>query len=182
MISRIVVIGTSGSGKTTLAKALAKKLGVKHIELDELDWDTNWTEVANELKRQCVADAIRDDGWTVDGNYSQVRDLVWARAQMIVWLDYPFAVVFSRAFRRTFRRLFKGEVLWNGNREKWSMLFSKESILLWVIQTHHLHPKRYPLLLEQPEFKHLKLVRLRTAREAEEWLKTMKPLRSREEA
>jgi adenylate kinase family enzyme len=182
MISRIVVIGTSGSGKTTLAKALAKKLGVKHVELDELHWDPDWTEVPDRVMRERVDLALSEEAWTVDGNYAQVRDIVWARAQMIVWLDYSFAVVFSRAVRRTIRRLVRREVLWNGNREKWSMLFSKDSILLWVIQTHHLHPKRYPLLLEQPEFVHLNLVRLRSPREAKQWLKTIKPLHLRKEA
>lgn len=182
MISRIVVIGTSGSGKTTLAKAVAKKLGVKHVELDALHWDPDWTEVPDELMRQRVDLALREDGWTVDGNYGQFRDIVWARAQMVVWLDYPFMIVLGRTLRRTFRRLFAREVLWNGNREKWSMLFSKQSIVLWMIQTHHLHPKRYPLLFQQPEFKHLKVVRLRTQRETDEWLKTMKPLHPHEEA
>ncbi len=182
MISRIVVIGTSCSGKTTLAKSLAKKLGVEHVELDELHWDPNWTEVPDELMRERVQVSLCNDEWTVDGNYAQVRDLVWGRAQMIVWLDYSFPVVFGRALRRTFRRLVKREELWNGNREKWSMLFSKESILLWVIQTHHRRAKQYPMLLQKPEHQHLKLVRLRTPREADRWLETIKPLHLREEA
>jgi adenylate kinase family enzyme len=178
--SRIVIIGTSGSGKTTLAKALAIRLGVTHVELDELHWDPNWTEVPNSLMRVRVDGALGVDGWTVDGNYGQVRDIVWARAQMIVWLDYSFPLVFARTLRRTIRRLLTHEHLWNGNHERWSMLFSRQSILLWVIQTHHKRARQFPVLLQQPEFAHLKLVRLRTPRETRQWLKTIKPLRNEE--
>jgi adenylate kinase family enzyme len=175
MISRIVVVGTSGSGKTTLAKALAQKLGIKHIELDELHWDPNWTEVPDEVMRERVVQAVRIESWTVDGNYKQVRDLVWQRAQMLVWLDYSFAVVFGRALRRTIRRIFTREELWNGNREKLGMLFSKESILLWVIQTHSRRAKEYPSLLKSPQYQHLIQVRLRSPKETARWLASLQP-------
>lgn len=171
--SRIVVIGTSGSGKTTLAKALAERIGVTHIELDRLHWDPDWTEVPDSVMRARVDASLSGDGWTVDGNYGQVRDLVWPRAQLIVWLDYPFPLVFARTVRRTIRRLLTREKLWNGNQERWRMLFSKDSILLWVIQTHHRNALRYPQLLAQPEHAHLKLVRLRTPRETMQWLETI---------
>jgi adenylate kinase family enzyme len=183
MISRIVVIGTSGSGKTTLAKVLASKLGIKHVELDALHWEPNWVEASQEETRRRADLALgKDAAWVVDGNYGYTRDIVWARAQLVVWLDYSFSVVFTRAIRRTFTRMYHREVLWSGNVERWSKLLSKDSILLWVIQTHHRRAKQYPILLQQPEFQHLKVVRLRTPREAAEWLKTIKPLHLHEEA
>lgn len=182
MISRIVIVGTSGSGKTTLAKSLAKKLGVTHIELDALHWEPDWIEVPDELMRERVQQALQSDAWTIDGNYKQVRDLVWARAQMLVWLDYSFPLVFFRAVRRTIRRMFTRELVCNGNRERLSMLFSKESILLWVIQTHHKRAREYPALLARPEHAHLRILRFRTPSETTAWLKTIKPLHEYEEA
>jgi adenylate kinase family enzyme len=172
---RIVVIGTSGSGKTTLARALAKKLGVKHVELDELHWLPNWKEVGDEIMRERVIEALSGDhGWTVDGNYKQVRDLVWSKAEMLIWLDYSFAVVFGRALRRTLRRIIMREKLWHGNRENWRMtFFSKDSILLWVIQTHSKRAREYPVLLARPECAHLRIVRFKHPREADRWLRNV---------
>lgn len=51
------------------------------------------------------------------GNYGRVRDLLWPRADTIVWLDYAFPLVLGRLTARTVRRAVTGEILWNGNRE-----------------------------------------------------------------
>ena len=40
---RVNVVGTSASGKTTFARALAERLGVRHVELDALHWQSGWT-------------------------------------------------------------------------------------------------------------------------------------------
>src|SRR5205809_1832315 len=86
---RVVVVGTTGSGKTTLAGRLAQRLGVPHVELDALHWEANWVEAGDEVFRERAARALTGSAWVVDGNYSKVRDIVWGRADMVVWLDYP---------------------------------------------------------------------------------------------
>ena len=116
-LKRVVVVGTSGAGKTTLAGELARVLDVSHVELDAYRHGPNWTETPDDIFRQKVSDALTGYDWVVDGNYSVARDIVWARATTLVWLDYPFYVTFSRLFRRTMRRYFKRTELWNGNRE-----------------------------------------------------------------
>ena len=45
------------------------------------------------------------DAWVVDGSYRRVHDLIWPRAETIVWLDYPFLTNLVRLARRTLRRL-----------------------------------------------------------------------------
>ena len=89
---RIAVVGTSGSGKTTLAHRLAERLGIPHVELDALHWGPNWTPVAADLFRERVAQALSGEAWVVDGNYSRVRDIIWTRADTLVWLDYSWPV------------------------------------------------------------------------------------------
>ena len=120
---RIAVIGTTGSGKTTLARAVAVQLDTPHVELDALHWGPNWTSPAHLELRARVGAALNSERWVVDGNYSKVRDIIWARADTIVWLDYSLPLTLWRLTRRTLRRLAKREVLWNGNRESWRQQF-----------------------------------------------------------
>jgi len=178
---RIVVIGTSGSGKTVLACQLARQFGLPHIELDALHWDANWTMALLPVFRERVARALAGDAWVADGNYSKARDLVWPRAQLIVWLDYGLAVVFWRLFRRSLRRSLSREELWNSNRERLrDQFFSRDSLFLWALQTNRRHRAEYVALLRRPEHAHLKLVHLRSPAATRRWLANMRGLNEEE--
>lgn len=168
---RIVVVGTSGSGKTTLAHQLGALLSIPAVELDALHWEPNWTPASLPVLRERVELALRGEAWVVDGNYNKLRDLTWERADTIVWLDYSLAVIMARLMRRTFTRVFSGEELWNGNRERLgNALFSKDSILLWALQTYQKNRCLYSELASQPEYAHLSFVRLRSPRATRAWL------------
>jgi len=170
-LTRIVVIGTSGSGKTTMAGQLAARRGLRHIELDALFWDAEWTPAPHAVFRERLLAALPDDGWVVDGNYSQVRDILWGRANTVVWLDYSLPVVLARVTRRTFSRMVTRETLWNGNRERLrDTLFSRESILLWALTSYRRNRRTYVALLAQPDYRRLSVIHLRSPRAADEWL------------
>jgi adenylate kinase family enzyme len=166
---RINVVGTSSVGKTTLAAALAELLQVPHVELDALHWEPNWTEAPTLVLRDRVRDAIAGAEWVVNGNYALVRDLVWARAETVVWLDLPLRTVLWRYLRRTTRRVAGREILWSGNRERLSThLFSRDSLLWWIVTTYRRRRREYPpLLAARPD---LVAIRLRSARAADRWL------------
>ncbi len=168
---RIVVVGTSGSGKTTLARQLGTLLGMPFVELDALHWEPNWTSAALSVLRERVDVALSGDAWVVDGNYSKVRDLTWGRADTVVWLDYNLWVIMTRLARRTFTRIFSREELWSGNRERvWITFFSKDSILLWALQTYRKNWRLYAELPRQPEYAHLNVVYLRSPQDTHVWL------------
>lgn len=171
---RIVVVGTSGSGKTTLARALASRLRIPHIETDALYWGCDWTPALPEEFRSRIGRATAGESWVFDGNYSKVQDLTWSRADTLIWLDYPFLMILWRLFRRTLRRTIGGEVLWNGNRESlWQQLFTRESLLYWVLTTHYGRRQRYEALLQRPEYAHLRVIRLRSPQETAAWLASL---------
>ncbi|MBI5648927.1 MAG: AAA family ATPase [Chloroflexi bacterium] len=170
-MKRVSVIGTTGSGKTTFARELARRMNARHIELDALHWEPNWIEAPREIFRARVELATRGAAWTVDGNYSQARDIVWARADTIVWLDYPFPVVLWRLSTRTFKRVFTREELWNHNRENFAtQFFTRDSLFLWLIQTYWRRRREYPELFARPENQHLAIVQLNSPRRAQTWL------------
>jgi adenylate kinase family enzyme len=160
---RIVVVGTSCSGKTTLARKLATVLAVPHIELDVIHWGPGWTPAPIDEFRRAVANATNEDHWVADGNYSKVRDIVWRRATHVVWLNYPFLTVFSRALARTLRRALLREELFAGNRESLRQSFlSRESILWWIIHSHRRRQREFRQLIDDGSFPNLQYTELRT--------------------
>ncbi len=167
---RIVVVGVTGSGKTTLARTLAYRLGCRWTELDALHWLPDWKECPTEDFRVLISEALAAESWVVDGNYSKARNLIWTRAEMLVWLDYPLPLILWRLARRTWCRIRRHEILWNGNREQWRNFLGKDSLFLWAIQSHRRHRQSYPALFEQPEYAHLCVARLRSPQETEDWL------------
>jgi adenylate kinase family enzyme len=164
---RIVVVGSTGSGKTTLARRLARQLDLTHVELDALHWDPNWTPTSASVFRERTAAALGGASWVADGNYSKVRDIVWARADTVIWLDYSLPIILWRLARRTCWRVITRVELWNGNRERFrEQFFSRESIFLWALTTYRRRRREYPALFERPEHAHLTIVHLRSPRSA----------------
>jgi adenylate kinase family enzyme len=156
-----------------MAEKLASRLGVDHVELDRLFHLPGWTELPPDEFRRQVADLIGTDGWVVDGNYLAVRDLVWARADTVVWLDPPRAVVMGRVISRSLARVLLRRELWNGNRERWRFLFSMDpakSIIVWAWTQHRAYRNRYSTAMSDPALVHLTFLRLRSGSEAERWL------------
>ena len=173
-MQRIVVVGPTCSGKTSMARELGRRLELPHTELDALHWDPNWTEAPDEVFRERAARAVAGESWIVDGNYGAVRDLVWGRAELVVWLDYSLPLVLWRLSRRTLGRLVRRETLWNGNRESWQTHFlTRDSLFLWLLKSYKSVRQRMLRLRAQPEYAHLEFVRLRSPRAAREWLARM---------
>jgi len=172
--TRINVVGTTGSGKTTTAKLLAERLSLRCIEIDALSWRPNWEMTPRDELRQLVDEATQGDGWIIDGNYSDVRAVLWPKLDTIVWLDYSFPRVFWQLVRRTIRRSFTREVLWDGCQERTLVsFFSKDSILLWCLKTYWRRRRNYPGILAQPEHQHITVLRFSTPKEFQRWLATL---------
>ncbi len=160
---RIAVVGCSGSGKTRLAAALARALGSPHVELDSIYHQPDWTPLPDDEFRTRVAGVVAQDRWVVDGNYSVIQDVVWDRAEVVVWLDLPYSTVMARTVRRTLRRTITREELWTGNREPFSNLWSlnpERSIIVWAATRHRVYRRRYAEAERDPRWGHLRFVRI----------------------
>ncbi|MGQ0570974.1 MAG: adenylate kinase [Armatimonadota bacterium] len=156
------------------AAAFSQYLGIPHVELDALNWSPNWIEAPIDTLRDGVTRAISGDAWVVDGNYSKVRDIVWPRADTVVWLDYSLPVILWQLARRTFRRVVTREELWSGNRERLRTQFSRDSLFLWALKTYGRRQQDYPLLVQRAEYAHLTLVRLRSPQTTQTWLSSLR--------
>jgi len=162
-----VISSASGNGKTTLGRELARRLGVRFVELDALVHGPGWTETPDEELRAQVEPIVESDGWVIDGVYrGKLGDLVPRSADVVVWLDLPMRVWLPRLVRRTFRRIRRREELWNGNRETVAnVLWGRDSLLVFAIRSHFRRRRDYPR-----ELARYPLVRLRTTADVERFL------------
>jgi len=110
--------------------------------------------------RERVAAALEGDGWVTDSTYrSMLGDLVYDRAETLVWLDLPTALVMWRLVRRTHVRGRDGVELWNGNVEPgWRQ---SVPLLIWPAFKRCFENRReYPVRLAR--YPHLDVHRLRS--------------------
>jgi adenylate kinase family enzyme len=167
-MQRVSLVGPPGSGKTTVGRKLAASLEVPFVELDAIFHQPGWAELSRDDFRERVSDALTARGWVVDGNYSAVRDLVWDRADTVVWLDLGRWLVMRRVVLRTVRRAVTRERLWNGNREPLTSLYRlnpEKNIISWTWVKYPAYVARYGAAMRDPAYNHLRFLRLRTAHE-----------------
>ncbi len=172
---RVAVVGNAGSGKSTLAAALAGRLGVPRVELDAIYHLAGWRELPADEFRARVSAVTDADAWVVDGNYTAVRDLVWSRADTVVWIDLPRGVVMRRIAWRTLSRGVIRRVLWNGNRESLRNALSRDperSIIAWSWAKHSEYRALYATARDDVRWAHLTFVRLTSPRAVRRFLAT----------
>lgn len=165
---RVLVAGTSGSGKTTLAREVAEVLAIAHIEIDALFHGPGWTP-----RESFVADVDAFSAapeWVTEWQYSVVRNLLAARADLLIWLDLPRATVMRQVVGRTLDRRLRRKVLWNGNIEPslWTFFTDRDHVVRWAWSTHHKSALRVAELRKQrPE---LTVIGLHSHAMARQWL------------
>ena len=99
-MQRVMVIGSPGAGKSTLATRMATSTGLPIIHLDKEYWLPGWTEPPATQWGDKLRDLIAGDRWIIDGNYGSSLPQRIARADTVVWLDYPTLVCMWQAAGR----------------------------------------------------------------------------------
>jgi adenylate kinase family enzyme len=169
---RIVVVGALACGKTTFARALSRRFGIPHIELDTIKFKPQWVRVPWGEFRTRVEDLSREPMWVIDGNYEAVRDTLWSRAQLAFWLDYSLPRRLGQLVSRTARRLWRREEFANGNYERIGRVFSRRSAILWAVRKHYAERRELKQWFADPRYSHLHIVRLRSPQESLDWVRS----------
>lgn len=171
---RMAVIGATGSGKTTFGRALAARRGHGFCDLDDLYWLPGWqARAAEDFYARAEAAAAGED-WVICGNYSAVRAAVWPRATAIVWLDFPFYLVFWRLLTRSLRRIADRNPVCNGNTESLKNFLSGKSIMVWLFRSYWKHRRQYAAIFADAGlYPQADYIRLRSPAAAEKFLHSL---------
>lgn len=98
-----MIIGQPGSGKSTLARELGDLLNLPVFYIDRIHWQPGWVErEANEKMRLC-AEVHAKDEWIFEGGHSISWGERIARADTLIWLDFPLRIRAWRIIKRTLR-------------------------------------------------------------------------------
>lgn len=173
-MKKVFVVGTCGSGKSTFSHKLSKICHLPFYEIDDYYWLPNWEMNSPENIFRAVSKIVLSDEWIIAGNNSGVRDFSWPKADVIIWLDYPFLVCFWGVWMRMWSNIRHKVPICNGNYESFKRaFFSRDSILYWVLSSYRRRKKNYLRLMEDPKFAHVKFIRFRSRKQAANWLASL---------
>ena len=170
---RILILGRTGSGKTTLARELAASIGVPHVELDALYFGPDFSTVPLSVLRERTSAAVAGDRWVTDGNKSSVRDLVWPRADTVIWLDYPLWVSLWRLGRRAIWRtgVIRSQATNGGGKAGLvKQIWLAARGVLTALRSHMGQRREYRRMFTEQENLHLVVLRLRSPHATRRWL------------
>lgn len=97
---RVLLIGPCGSGKSTLARELAPRMGLPLVHMDQLGWQAGWVETERDQLHARVAEVAAQDAWLIEGNYGSTLAPRLARADTVIYLDFPIRLCLWRLIRR----------------------------------------------------------------------------------
>ena len=166
---RVLIAGASGVGKTSVARRVEQVAGLPHTEIDALFHGPNWTMLPEFV--ESVEAFTTEERWVTEWQYAtQLGDLLTSRADTLVLLDYSVATHMWRLVRRTLRRRLRRIELWNGNVEPplHTIVTDPEHIIRWGWKGRAKLRRRVDAA--ERSWPNLRVVRLRSQAEANEWL------------
>lgn len=174
-VSRISVVGPSGSGKTRLSRELHNRLRLPLHELDTIRFDRSGRAQAIEAFVASVEEVVNRDSWIVDGHYRNTRSIVWRRSELVIWLNLPMPLVFWRLLGRGVAKKFARP---GGGPERHHPPVGCEPLdrsaaASWGTRWNRLaktmrERNEYRSMLESLESRGVRILELRSAREADE--------------
>jgi adenylate kinase family enzyme len=169
---RILVVGISGAGKSRFARAVAARRSLPYHEMDALALGPNWS---TPVDFEATIDRItQEPAWVFDSyGYAAVRDLLWSRADTVLWLDYPRRITWPRMLRRSVHRTITQAEIFNGNRETLRSWFSADHPVWHAWRDHSARRAYLQARTAEPRFAHLAVVRFRRPEQAANFLGTL---------
>ena len=97
---RVLLIGPCGSGKSTLARELAPLMRLPLVHMDQLGWQAGWVETEKAELNARLAEVVAGEEWLIEGNYGSTLAPRLARADTVIYLDFPIRLCLWRLAKR----------------------------------------------------------------------------------
>jgi adenylate kinase family enzyme len=171
-VRRIAVAGAPGAGKSTLARMLCGRLGLPFVEFESFYHAPGWTVRAT--WQEDVLKFLEGPEWVIEWQGEEVREQMTARAQVLVWLDHPRALVVTRVIGRTIQRRFgQGSAIAGGNVEGplRTLFTDPDHIVKESWRRHPMTWARVRRVIAEDRHPGLAIVRLHGQRQVDAWLR-----------
>ena len=163
---KIAVVGVLASGKTTFARKLAEKTSLPLILIDSIMWKPGWEFTGKEETAARLDEESKKPEWIIEGFLvKKARPTVLGRADIIIFLDYSLRVRIWRYLKRWWKHRKHPRPELEGSPERFTFKSLETS---WT----KAEMKYIGDFISQPAYA-LKLIRLRSPKEAEKFLQTL---------
>ena len=165
---RILVIGLPGAGKSTLSVELGERLGLPVYHLDKLFWQPGWVMTPHDEWDRTVSDLVTGERWIIDGSFDRNLAIRLARADTVIFLDFPTPLCLYRAIRRVLGSYGRQRPdMGDGCAERWDWEFMK---FIW-----HYRRDRMPRMLRllEQHRSQITLITLRNPSETDRFLDSL---------
>jgi len=102
-MKRVLIIGSNGAGKSTFSYALAEKIKLPLIHLDQLYWRNNWEITPKEEFLSLVSAEAQKPCWIIEGNNIRSLEERLQFADTVFWFEFPPALCVWNVLKRTFK-------------------------------------------------------------------------------
>jgi adenylate kinase family enzyme len=165
-MKRVAVFGNAGAGKSTVARRLSELTSLPLHVIDLMVWKDGKSIPHAQFER-AHADLLQQDQWIIDGYGS--TELTWQRferADTLVHVDLPVAVLYARVTKRLIKGLFATPPGWPEGCSVWESSLSSYRV---IPRCHrHLTPKYRSVVVASKSAK--RVDHLRSAREVQAFL------------
>ena len=103
-MKRVAIFGRPGSGKSTFALDLKDQTGFPLHHLDKYFYIKNWIKRDHGEFLKIQKGFVDENKWIIDGNSLKSLEMRYAKADLILYFNYPKWICYWRIMKRLFSK------------------------------------------------------------------------------